>query len=153
MKIIFLDIDGVLNGHEWCHTGEGPRIDSQCARYLEIIVERTGAKIVLISSWRSWINNGLMTPKGFSKVLLSHGCKADVIDALPAKDPDLDHAEDRMIKILDWVQENKPKAYVVLDNLPLRVPNLVRTNPGRGLIPVDITNAVKLLGGWPLEEK
>jgi hypothetical protein len=47
VKVIFLDVDGVLNGHEsqW-------RVIPECVRLLNEIVERTGAKLVLSSSWR-----------------------------------------------------------------------------------------------------
>jgi hypothetical protein len=146
-KIIFLDIDGVLNGHEWCHTNEGPRIFPNPARYLQIIAERTQSQVVLISSWRNWINRGYMTPKGFSRVLLTHGCRVDVIDALPAKDPSLSHAEDRTGKLLVWVEENKPTHYVVLDDLNLKVPNLIRPNPAVGLEPRHISEATEILNG------
>jgi hypothetical protein len=144
-KIIFLDIDGVLNGHEWCHTKEGPRIFPEPARYLHILLQRSGAKVVLISSWRSWIVRGFMTPKGFSRVLLSHGCEANVIDALGAKDPNKNHRDDRREKILQWIEENKPDRYVILDDLPLDLPNLIRPNPAIGLQPVHISNAMEML--------
>lgn len=144
-KIIFLDIDGVLNGHEWCHTDEGLRIFPQQARYLQIIADRTEAQVVLISSWRSWINRGLMTPEGFSRLLLSHGCKVDVIDALPEKDHDLHHREDRTIKMKEWIKKHRPNHYVVLDDLKLDIPHLIRPNPATGLVPRNITEAVELL--------
>lgn len=144
-KIIFLDIDGVLNGHEWCHTNEGPRIFPTPARHLHILVQRSGAKIVLISSWRSWINRGFMTPQGFSKVLLSHGIVAEVVGALEQKDPDKNHREDRREKILQWIEENKPDRYVILDDLALDLPNLIRPNPAIGLQPVHISQAMEIL--------
>jgi hypothetical protein len=86
-----------------------------------------------------------MTPKGFSRVLLSHGCEADVIDALGAKDPNKNHRDDRREKILQWIEENKPDRYVILDDLPLDLPNLIRPNPAIGLQPVHISNAMEML--------
>jgi hypothetical protein len=65
--IIFLDIDGVLNSTEWseCRPLRGfippgtaqqafdeERIDPHCVEHLRRIVERTGAKLVLASTWR-----------------------------------------------------------------------------------------------------
>ena len=46
MKVIFLDIDGVLNyrGSDF--------IDARCLNNLRHIVNETGAKIVIISTWR-----------------------------------------------------------------------------------------------------
>jgi hypothetical protein len=53
MKIIFLDIDGVLN----CDTTPNPRkfpyiVDKKLLARLKKLLERTGAKVVLSSSWR-----------------------------------------------------------------------------------------------------
>lgn len=64
MKVIFLDIDGVLNTartfrrqHKiWKETGErGLEIDEFRVFYLQKIVEQTGAIIVLSSSWRNFL--------------------------------------------------------------------------------------------------
>ncbi len=50
MKIIFLDIDGVLNYN-------GSEVfDSVCVSNLKYIVEETGAKIVLISTWKQFLD-------------------------------------------------------------------------------------------------
>jgi hypothetical protein len=53
MKIIFLDIDGVLN----CDRTPNPRnfpyiVDKRLLRRLNGLLERTKAKVVLTSSWR-----------------------------------------------------------------------------------------------------
>jgi len=53
MKIIFLDIDGVLN----CDTTPNPRkfpyiVDKKLLARLKKLLDRTGAKVVLSSSWR-----------------------------------------------------------------------------------------------------
>jgi hypothetical protein len=53
MKVLFLDIDGVLN----CSKTPNPRklpyvIDKKLLARLERLLERTGAKVVLSSSWR-----------------------------------------------------------------------------------------------------
>lgn len=46
MKVIFLDVDGVMNSihNEW--------LDLKCVDNLNLIVEATGAKVVISSSWR-----------------------------------------------------------------------------------------------------
>ena len=56
MKVIFLDIDGVLNSEDYytAHMDdmmENP-VDRQCIERLRRIVAATGARIVLSSSWR-----------------------------------------------------------------------------------------------------
>jgi hypothetical protein len=53
MKVIFLDIDGVLN----CKTTPNPRrfpyiVDKRLLRRFKTLLDHTGAKVVLTSSWR-----------------------------------------------------------------------------------------------------
>lgn len=50
-KVIFLDIDGVLND-EGLRYDEGHIIDNQFVLNLRRIIDKTGAEIVLTSSWR-----------------------------------------------------------------------------------------------------
>lgn len=52
MKIIFLDIDGVLNGIEFqkSATGEPPIIDTTRLAVLKEVIDKSCAKIVLSSS-------------------------------------------------------------------------------------------------------
>lgn len=62
MKVIFLDIDGVLNHEEFflTHIDEMEQfpVDPECVRRVKDIVDATGARIVLTSSWRmGWSRN------------------------------------------------------------------------------------------------
>ena len=68
MKIIFLDIDGVLTNesslqkkyeYRLRHNEYISEIDKQCIKRLSVIVQMTGAKIVLSSSWRNDWKNGI----------------------------------------------------------------------------------------------
>lgn len=54
MKIIFLDIDGVLNAidYQMAATEEPPLIDKSRLVVLKEIVDKSDAKIVLSSSWK-----------------------------------------------------------------------------------------------------
>ncbi len=62
MKVIFLDIDGVLNHEEFfmAHIDEMEQfpVDPACVRRIKEIVDATGARIVLTSSWRMGWNRG-----------------------------------------------------------------------------------------------
>lgn len=55
-KIIFLDIDGVLNSADYFDTVKGCKrykeINPEKVKLLKEIVDRTGAEIVLSSTWR-----------------------------------------------------------------------------------------------------
>ena len=50
MKIIFLDIDGVLNNYNTL--GEGANWEPDLVKILNRIIKETKAKIVLSSTWR-----------------------------------------------------------------------------------------------------
>ena len=61
MKLIFLDVDGVLNSTKWydkLHKENKPTISSEmelmpkAMKYIGKLVEKTGAKVVLSSTWR-----------------------------------------------------------------------------------------------------
>lgn len=61
MKIVFLDFDGVLNSERYVRNcGEyGVIIDPSRMQLLKQIIEATGAKIVLSTSWREhWTKTG-----------------------------------------------------------------------------------------------
>ena len=53
MKIIFLDIDGVLN-----YNGS-QIIDEVCLSNLRYIVKETDARIVIISTWKECLDNNI----------------------------------------------------------------------------------------------
>jgi hypothetical protein len=71
VKVLFLDIDGVLNSHQWAVSGGGyghamrdrpPSVetlqwDPVAVRNLRNIIEATGAQIVVSSSWRGFGRN------------------------------------------------------------------------------------------------
>jgi len=138
--IIFSDIDGVLNGHEWCHVG-GCRIRQDCLLCLNHLLYRTNARLVITSSWRHKIHNGLPLP-AFSWVLRSHGLETNVHDVTP---PGPDGPEDRRNQIAAWLQAHDNPPYLALDDFPLLPLRSIRTNPSTGLRPHDVSAALKLL--------
>lgn len=70
-KIIFLDIDGVLNTSRTRFL----KFDEECMKNLEDILDATGAKIVVSSSWR---NIEPIMEDQFMK----HGCTKKIWDAV-----------------------------------------------------------------------
>ena len=63
MKVIFLDVDGVLNSDEYFDKvrnlkikGIENQIDVEKIKLLKKAVDETGAKVVLSSSWRFTLN-------------------------------------------------------------------------------------------------
>ena len=115
MKIIFLDIDGVLNyqGSQF--------IDTECLNNLKHIVDETGAKIVIISTWRVCMddeylkryvkspNSTLLEYKNlFNRVFTGNLRWIDIA-------PDLNERRSDEIKV--WLQEhNDIESFVIIDD-------------------------------------
>ena len=91
MKVIFLDIDGVLNSQDWYRyrrdniamdavEGQYPfyEFDPRAVARLNRIIEETSAKIVVSSSWRSG-----QTVESLQKLLDSVGVVGEVIGLTP----------------------------------------------------------------------
>jgi hypothetical protein len=63
MKVIFLDIDGVLNSNDWYVKTRGVGgynggdVDPECIELINDLIDATGAKIIMSSSWRSDYEN------------------------------------------------------------------------------------------------
>lgn len=57
MKVVFLDVDGVLNNFGLISRYGFEYIDEGCVAFLAQIVKSTGAEIVLSSSWRRHEND------------------------------------------------------------------------------------------------
>jgi len=68
MKILFLDVDGVLNNWPALKRNGMTAIDAQCLQQLTHVVKNTGCKIVLSSSWRTCDNLKRTILEHFDKV-------------------------------------------------------------------------------------
>lgn len=80
-RVLFLDVDGVLNGHER-HANGFCGIDCRKVELLNELVAAVGCRIVLVSAWRYMILNGAMTLEGFRHLLAINGASQQVRDAL-----------------------------------------------------------------------
>jgi hypothetical protein len=103
MKVIFLDIDGVLN----CSKTRNPRkfpyvVDRRLLTRLQKLLDRTGAKVVLTSSWR-------LDPVG---LFAAKHWGVPFIGASPDKP-----RSPRCKEILDWLSEHpRVTRYAVIDD-------------------------------------
>lgn len=54
MKVLFLDMDGVCNSGQWAMKGNDMwhGVDPEAAKLVQRIIEATGCKVVLSSTWR-----------------------------------------------------------------------------------------------------
>lgn len=115
MKVLFLDIDGVLNGHEWDDEAKSCNIRRECVKHLNRVVRETGCRIVLSSAWRYIVIGDDMTLKGFGYMLRTHGLLADcasrnlIVGHTRADDPSCDPADlkidERAVQIREWLAE------------------------------------------------
>lgn len=118
MKIIFLDIDGVIcNRDNWKHriNFEGENfceLDQVAVGFLNQLVEKTGASIVVSSSWRNGSEEAFTSLIFF---LRSQGVKADIMDRTPRHNG-IDSQRGDEIKA--WLEKHKSlvDGFVVLDD-------------------------------------
>jgi hypothetical protein len=154
--IVFLDIDGVLNGTQWaeCRPLRGfippgtaqqafdeERIDPRCVEYLRRIVERTGAKLVLTSTWRH-----RMSVSEFVMMFALYGWSdAPVIDGTPRYNGLI---RGRGYEVEAWLGTAEYSGpYVCLDDdddFRAGQP-LVQTNPDVGLTRWDAERCIEIL--------
>lgn len=110
MKVIFLDIDGVLNSDEYFDRieklnvqGIESQVDVERIKLLQNAVRDTGAKVVLSSSWR-YTRNG----QSLRNLLLNYGIFTDVTPLM--------HNE-RGREIKEWLNTHKEvEDFVILDD-------------------------------------
>ena len=162
-KVIFLDIDGVLNTNWWYTQMDrntpkdkyGYAFDPKAVANLKRIVEETGADIVISSSWKClgltqmeemWNDRNLpgkiigITPNSVSDELLLH---AD-IDSM-----ELFHIRGEEIK--EWLTKHGKRVsnYAIIDDmdnmLPEQQSHFVQTNPEVGIKKEDSEKAIIIL--------
>ena len=154
MKIIFLDIDGVLNSetyeasrNEDCGDGY---IDLSRVKLLADIVNATVAKIVLISSLRlDWDKNPELCGKDGKYI---NQCLAKYGLSITDKTPFFSIFTERRKEILNWLlnHHSEVEGFVIIDDMKggwgeLR-DRVINTNPqGYGLEEEHVQKALELL--------
>lgn len=123
MKVIFLDVDGVLNTYEYLNRGDEAEkkvygeIDIRKVRLLAEIVRETGAEIVLSSTWRADFDDQMqplyenveMFLKAFSD------CGLTILD----KTKDLDGERSEEVK--EWLSRHpETDSCIILDDYPYK---------------------------------
>lgn len=166
-KIIFLDIDGVLNSDEWFVSKEYYSImakrddeyhrsefDPKAVARLNNIIKRTDAKIVVSSAWRCYDN--------IKEILKVNGIKGKMIGQTRDLDLELGYAFTgripRGLEIREWLSENYERflsrpsdtlAYCILDDVPDMLLSqkeyFVHTDKSKGLTDDLVEKAVGIL--------
>ena len=142
MKVLFLDIDGVM-------CVDGVNIDSGRLLLLKRIVDHTDASIVLSSEWRKDASGLTEVAKALSKVGLQ------LYDITPNFGDVTDGV--RPLEVLDWLDNSANiTGWVVIDDFNLLEEqmgdalkdNFVRTNEKHGLQESDATQAIEKLNAF-----
>lgn len=148
--ILFLDIDGVLNHHVQ-HPNKYSGCCANCVAVCNALVQKTTAKIVLVSAWRYFVLRNEMTVAGIGGLLCTHGLSYGTIADVCGPDKE---AGDRAELVIDWLRlkygiQHKVK-YLILDDMDLgysaqQLP-FVQVNGLCGLKKRDLKQCYQLLG-------
>ena len=153
MKIVFLDIDGVLNSEAHLEVNPPDKtlrmsddewwaemLDPSAIERLNYLLERTEAVVVVSSSWR-WARDN----EQLLRVLRSKGFTGKIVDSTPQK-----NEKNRGREIKNWLDsyDGVLESYAILDDdgdmEPLRRRHVL-TDPQVGLQDADVKKAIKLL--------
>ena len=149
MKIIFLDIDGVLNHERFYHEVRNTQhrnnnIDPRAAKLIINLCKVTGAKIVISSSWRF---------EGFESLtnrLRIAGIKDKyLIDICSIEHPNEFRCGYRGDVIQRYIDENNIDNYVIIDDdidmLEHQKDNFIQTSRYTGFTKEDLKRAINIL--------
>lgn len=156
MKVIFLDIDGVLNSQQFfiklnqIYSGTGvypapeDKLDPELILRLNRLVMESGAKIVVSSSWRIGYHRNLA---GLRELFRKRGIVGDVL-GITVIDGRI-----RGLQIREWLETwqrvTEPvESFVILDDDSDMGPvldRLVKTSNETGLTDGDVERALKML--------
>lgn len=149
-RIIFLDIDGVLNHREYLlnwnseETGMAGQIDPLAVARVNTIAKEIGAVVVVSSTWR-----GHPDTHGH---LLARGLDCKIIGDTPELRSNQGWSVPRGLEIQAWMTANGCTAeeVVILDDdgdMAHLVPRLVQTSfSGGGLLDHHVDKAIQLFG-------
>ena len=161
-KVIFLDVDGVLNGDYMYALGKkSPRccgylgIGKIHLQYLYDIVQSTNAKIVLISSWKydynEYLHNHTNSIGKYLREKLRKYWKMVIYDTTIIYDKS--YGRNRGYEIKSWLASKTDiDAWVVLDDEIFEdyddeiMKHLVKTDSIDGLTSSDASKAIEILG-------
>ena len=162
--VVFLDVDGVLNAHVTDPLAQSNTIDRDKVTLLNFLLHEAGAGYVVSSAWRYHVHRGEMNLAGLEWLFRTHGVMAGRLRGVTRPDTmeDRNHLSlvwsdwrpvenERGRQIADYLREHPHGRVVALDDLDPGITAagipLVRTDPKRGLTPVNAVDALRILRG------
>lgn len=174
MKVLFLDIDGVLNSENWfayriyCVKNNMVNIlmnfvdtddrnikhkltmlDDRAIANLNRIIEETGCKVVLSSSWRSPIESENIFTQDLLKL---KGFKYEFYDVTPRlwfSDFSIRRGEEIKFWLDKESEKHEIESFVILDDdsdmLPEQMNNFIHIDGQVGLTDRDVLTAIEIL--------
>ena len=159
MKVIFLDIDGVLNSDEYLDKvknsdiqGIERDVDVEKVKLLKRAIDETGARVVLSSSWRYTRN-----ARYLKELLANYGIRVDSTPYI---------RDERGLEIKKWLSENQGvEDFIILDDeifdsfdeelikKLVKVSNGNGRSLGEGLLPKDVDEIIERLGRKKVKEE
>lgn len=148
MKVLFLDIDGVLNDGTRSTLAESSSFNPASVAQLNRVIEVTGCKLVLSSSWRYVILDGTMTLGGFEFLLRTHGVRQGALIGHTCED---ELVPGRGAQIRRWVERHTAVlVWAAVDDHDLGLGNeawrQVRTQGSEGLDEGGADRLIEILG-------
>ena len=140
LKIIFLDINGVLNSTGSAEAfGTRSELDPVSMGLLRRLVVKTDARIVITSSWR--LDHSFSELRQIFRAAGGRRLEKRILDVTGAP------SKPRSSQIYDWMSINKLNgAYVVLDDEALDIGPLVKCDPDYGFQYPEYRKALDILG-------
>ena len=140
MKVLFLDVDGVLNTYE---SGGLFTLNKKRLKLLQQVVDETGCSIVLSSTWRkdSYAFNKLKKRLSYRGLIISGHTRTDYFK----------ERQTRGDEIKDWCDSRNIIEYAIIDDhndmLEEQQDKFVQTDSYEGLTEEKVIELIEVLNG------
>ena len=149
IKVIMLDVDGVLNSGEYIHRLDGAfddpknQMDPQAVSLFNKITDATGAKVVISSTWRLAFFKSAYPLRQLQCCMESYKLTGEVIDYTP-------QLNSRGQEIQAWLQYRRDiEKFIIIDDdsdMGDLMPHLIKTQFEYGLRQEHVDLATNILG-------
>lgn len=165
MKLIFLDIDGVLNSDAWDQTdrykietagmsdveimliAHHTHLDPKALNLINDLVNRSGAEVIISSTWRTKYKPDVLTD-----MMQKRGATFVIKDSTPILFGRMSERIPRGKEISTYIDslDERPESFVILDDRSDMIylqNSLVLTDIRFGITMADVEKALKILNG------